>query len=235
MMRYFQAMVMTFVLASAAAAENATVPGEVTTPFPTILNLAMEWKIGGDANLNGHVAVRYRQSGDQAWRDAMPLRRVAAGESRGTRPIFHWENKHSGSIFDLRPNTEYEIELKLSDPDGGADEKLVRAKTRPVPRAPAGATVRNVTPETIGSGKPGEILLLAAGNYGEFNVPADGAPNQPIVYRSADGGAVFSRIEMTGRKHIFIEGVTIKDSQRESKGINMHNAADCVVRRCNIK
>src|ERR1700677_2832578 len=97
----------------AAADDNATVPGAVTTPHPTILNLAVEWKIAGDANLNGTVSVRYRAAGEIAWREAMPLRRVPAGQSRGTTPIFHWENKHSGSIFDLRPNTEYEIALTL--------------------------------------------------------------------------------------------------------------------------
>jgi hypothetical protein len=85
----------------AAADENATVAGDVTTPYPTILNLAVEWKIAGDANLNGTVSVRYRAAGEEAWREAMPLRRVPAGQSRRTTPIFHWENKHSGSLFDL--------------------------------------------------------------------------------------------------------------------------------------
>ena len=47
----------------AAADDNATVPGDVTTPHPTILNLAVEWKIAGDANLNGTVSVRYRAVG----------------------------------------------------------------------------------------------------------------------------------------------------------------------------
>src|SRR3954463_15153995 len=35
---------------AAAADEKATVPGAVTTPYPTILNLAVEWKIEGDDN-----------------------------------------------------------------------------------------------------------------------------------------------------------------------------------------
>jgi hypothetical protein len=35
-------------------------------------------------------------------------------------------------IFDLKPDTEYEIHLSLKDPDGGAAEKTVKARTRPV-------------------------------------------------------------------------------------------------------
>src|SRR4051794_11664164 len=179
---------------TAAAADNATVPGVVTTPHPTILNLAIEWQIDGDDNLDGVVSVRYRAEGEDTWHDAMPLRRVPAGQSRGTRPIFHWGNKHSGSIFDLRPDTRYEIALTLRDPDGGSADEVVRARTRQVPRAGADAHVRQVAKDEIGSARPGEVLVLAAGDYGEWVVPRDGEPDRPIVYRSPDGSAVFSSI-----------------------------------------
>ena len=39
------------------AAQDATTPGEVTIPYPTVTNLAVEWKIKGDDNLNGVVTV----------------------------------------------------------------------------------------------------------------------------------------------------------------------------------
>jgi len=60
------------------------------------------------------------------------------------------------SIFDLRPDTEYEIRLKLGDPDGGAAEKVVRARTRPVPRAALRPRIVRATPETL-------ALLAASG------------------------------------------------------------------------
>jgi hypothetical protein len=217
-----------------AAGDNVTVPGVVETPYPTILNLAIEWKIEGDDNLNGVVSVRYRAAGQDAWRDAMPLRRVPAGQSRGTRPIFRWENKHSGSIFDLRPDTEYEIALALRDPDGGSAEKVVRARTRPVPRARPGAPVRNVSKGEIGSARPGEVVLLAAGDYGEWVVPRDGEPDQPIVFRSTDGSAVFSTISMRNRKHVYLEGLTIKNDRPQGTGINLTGAEHCVVRYCTV-
>jgi hypothetical protein len=30
-----------------------TAPGEITTPYPTLINLSVEWKIEGDGNRNG--------------------------------------------------------------------------------------------------------------------------------------------------------------------------------------
>ncbi len=218
----------------AAADDNATVPGEVTTPYPTILNLAVEWKIAGDANLNGTVSVRYRAARENAWREAMPLRRVPAGQARRTTPTFRWENKHSGSIFDLQPNTEYEIALKLDDPDGGSAERTVRARTRSVPRPAAGAPVRKVSKADLATAKPGEILLLEAGDYGDFAVSQDGEPGRPIVFRSVDGSAVFSSISLRDRKHVHLEGLTIKNTSQRAAGIELLGAERCAVRYCTL-
>jgi len=59
----------------AAAAQNSTVPGELSSPYPTVANLAVEWKIAGDDNLNGVVEVEYRRSEEAAAsRDAAAAR-----------------------------------------------------------------------------------------------------------------------------------------------------------------
>ncbi|MGH7955544.1 MAG: right-handed parallel beta-helix repeat-containing protein, partial [Opitutaceae bacterium] len=114
----------------------------MSTPYPTFINLAVEWLVEGDDNLNGVVTIGYRAAGQGEWREAMPLRRVPAGRIRPILGSFAWPNKHSGSIFDLQSDTEYEIKLKLMDPDGGSAERTVRARTRPVPRAAADAPVK---------------------------------------------------------------------------------------------
>lgn len=225
-------------LASACAlAENATTPGEVTSPYPTIVHLAIDWKIAGDDNLNAACAVRFRETGAKDWREGLPLRRVPAGKSQGTTPIFSWENRLSGSLFDLKPNTEYEIELKLSDPDGGSAEKTLKASTRAVPRATANAPVKPCAPDTFTEGLPGEIVELAAGNYGEVYIRKDGEPGKPIVYRSADGKAVFEQIVLNDRKYIHLEGLSIVNKKEEgaSKGIKLIGSEGCVVRRCRIE
>jgi len=92
---------------------SPTVAGEVTSPYPTVHNLAVEWLIDGDFNLTGVVTVQFREKGSRRWRQGMPLRRVPAGANVG----FSWPNKHSGSIFNLKPDTDYEIRLNLDDPD----------------------------------------------------------------------------------------------------------------------
>lgn len=223
------------VCSQVAQADNATVPGAVTAPYPTINNLAIEWKIEGDDNLNGVVTVTYREVGERGWREAMPLRRVPAGLSRGTRPTFQWANKHSGSIFELTPDTEYEVALRLQDPDGGSAKRSLRVRTRPVPTVTPSASVRRASPVDIGSAEAGEILALSAGDYGEFVANRDGTAERPIVYRSEDGSAVFTSISLRDRKHVFLEGLTIKNAEERGTAVDLRGAEHCVVRHCNIE
>lgn len=216
-----------------AAAENATTPGQVSSPYPTITNLAIEWQISGDDNLNGVVQVRYRATGEREWHAAMPLRRVPAGYNGKCIPPRRWGNKHSGSIFDLRPDTEYEIYLSLKDPDGGSITRTLRARTRPVPRAAAHARVLRTTPATLArlaaNARPGDILLLAPGDYGAFTATRDGERRRPVVFRSAETGkAVFDSFSMEGRKFVHLEGASVNGTVQLLRGDEL------VVRRCAV-
>ncbi|MBI4617653.1 MAG: right-handed parallel beta-helix repeat-containing protein [Planctomycetes bacterium] len=216
----------------AARAGDATVPGEVTLPYPTLVHLSIEWEVVGDDDCDGVVAVRFRATGERSWRDGMPLRRVPAGRGQETEVPFEWKNRHAGSLFGLAPGTEYEIELALVDPDGGSARRSVRARTRPVPRAMPGARIRRAGPAnleaTAAGAAPGDVILLAAGRYGEFAAPRDGEPGKPIVYR-ADGEAVFERVYLTDRKHVHVEGLVVEGS------IELLGAEECAVRRCVVR
>ena len=57
-------------------------------------------------------------------------------------------NMFSGSVLDLQPDTDYEIRLMLSDPDGvkGESRKLVTARTRKEPQPAGGGKVYHVYP-----------------------------------------------------------------------------------------
>ncbi|MEW5975823.1 MAG: fibronectin type III domain-containing protein [Acidobacteriota bacterium] len=217
-------------------AENATFPEEVTVPHPTICNLAIEWKIRGDDNLNGRVAVHYRPAGESKWRQAMELRRVLKGDSgERTRPTFFWENKHSGSIFDLRPGTEYEIRLRLTDSDGGSTERTVSARTRRVPKAGLDARTKAATPvnfkEIAAALEPGDVLHLSPGYYGAFAVARDGKPDKPIVIRgdlSHSLKSTFDRVSLEGRKHVILEKVTVNGS------VDLQGAEAVAVRHCTV-
>lgn len=219
------------VLPAVATAQDATTPGEITTPHPTLEHISIEWAIGGDDDDDGVVTVRFREEGAASWRDGHPLVRVPAGSNEG----FTWANRHAGSLFGLRPDTTYEIELALSDPDGGAATRTLTARTRPSPTVPDDARVREATPSTLGSvlgsAAPGDVVLLGPGTYGDITVGRDGTAERPIVVRGSDVDAVVveGEVRMDGRTSVWIEDLTVRGQ------IKLNNAHNIVVRGCRIE
>jgi hypothetical protein len=214
-----------------AFASDATIAGAASSPYPTITNLSLEWLVDDDDNRNGVVQVRFRAAGDTEWRQGLPLLRVPAGQNMDTRPPRAWANKHSGSIFDLRPDTEYEVELTLADPDGGSTERVLRVRTRPVPGPARDSRLRRATPATIRSvaadALPGDIVTLEAGDYGELTVERDGTGNRPIVFRSAKPGAArFTGVSLRSRRHVQVEGLHVDGT------VDLLGGEDLAVRRC---
>ena len=196
---------------------NATAPGALTAPNPTLRNLTLEWAIAGDSNNNGVATLRYRQMGG-AWRQGMPLRRTPAGSNAG----FSWANRHSGSIFDLEPDSSYEIEVALLDTDGGCETRTITARTRPIPSAMAGAPIKSVAPGTLAAvmaaAAPGDILSLEAGIYPGFQFNKDGDVGKPIVIRGANGAIVNGNIDLLNRKYIHLTGLTVNGRIRFNGG-----------------
>jgi hypothetical protein len=195
-------------------AQNRTVPGEIEAPYPTIHNLAVEWLIEGDENQNGIVTLQFREKGTRAWKQGMPLRRVPAGKNV---KVFEWKNKHSGSIFDLQPDTEYEIKLSLSDPDGGSSEKTIIARTRPVPVVGINA----------------DIFDLKPGVYDTLHTKS-GSAEKPVVYQCTGGEAIFTYIDVQNKKWVFIEGLTVNNPNEHGFGIQLNGSENCVVRNCTV-
>ncbi len=219
-------------------AQVATTAGAITTPFPTTQSIAVDWPITGDTNNNGTVAVRYRVAGTNTWQNGINLFRIPAGNN--TTGTFgsgngQWANKHSGSIFDLSPGTSYEIELTLSDSDGGSTTKTTTVSTRPIPVAPANANSISVTPTNfaaaIAAAKPGDLLLLGAGNYPAFTIGKSGTQGMPIVLRgeNVDTVIVQGRVTMDDQQYVYLENVTVQGEVR------LHGASNMVVRGCKIR
>ncbi len=233
----FAVAILALVFPAVGWAENATTPGAISTPYPTLTCLAVEWLIDGDDDQDGRVEVSYRTVGESQWKQAMPLVRVPAGSTgTRTRPTYYWMNKHSGSIFDLRPDTVYEIRLSLSDPDGGKAVETVTARTRPVPGAAVDARVIEVNPRTLRRAamraEPGDVLLLSPGYYDKFEMPVDGEPGRPIVLRADNAhpviGSTFDEVSLEHRKHVILDGVTVYGPVR------LRWAEDVAVRYCKI-
>jgi hypothetical protein len=160
------------------------------------------------------VTVQYREEGSSLWKEGMPLFRVPAGENVG----FTWSNKHSGSIFGLKPDTGYEILLSLTDPDGGSAQRTVTARTRPVPEVTDSA----------------EIIEINPGSYGTLETK-NGTSDRPVVYRCSGGEAVFTHINLIDRRWVYIEGLRVKNMEDRGRGIRMNRAENCVVRGCVIE
>src|SRR5918994_7980970 len=103
----------------------------------------------------------------------------------------------AGSIFDLVPDTAYQIELRANDPDRPAGEiRVLVGRTRPVPREDPfhPREVRVTSAEelraALSGAKPGDVIVLADGLYaGRFMLAASGTARNPIVIRgeSASG------------------------------------------------
>lgn len=204
---------MIFLMTPEGICQNQTIPGEISAPYPTLLNLAVEWKISGDDNQNGVVTVQYRKKGNTQWLQGMALRRVPAGKNL----TFKWENKHSGSIFDLTSGSQYEIKLKLTDPDGGSAERIMEVSTRPEPQAPPGSEIIELTPGTFDTLKT-----------------KSGTRDRPVVYQCSKGIAIYKYIDLRNKQWVFIEGLIVDNLEKNGKGIQMNGAQNCVVRRCVI-
>jgi hypothetical protein len=191
-----------------ATDELGTTPGPASLLSPTLEHITVFWPVDGDTNENGVVTVRWRESGG-TWHEGTTLRRVPEGEVEN----FGWMNKHAGTVFGLSPGTDYEVELYLSDPDGGCEVQTLEASTRPVPAPMDGAPVIDVDPgsfaDALSAAQPGDVLELATGNYASFTVMVDGTVDAPIVIRAAGDVVIDGEVRLDGRSYVMVEGLEV--------------------------
>ncbi len=246
-----------------AGNDNAAKPlGEPVLEAPTLHSLGAYWIIGGDDNQNARVELDYRKAGAAQWRKAPPLFRVEKGANR----LPKWESRvkvqaaawlFAGSAVLLEPDTDYELRLRLSDPDGGQAEKTLKAPTGREPVAPANAPRYHVAPGTGGGAgtpsdpfrglaaaqakaRPGDLFLVHGGVYpGTFSINKNGEPGQPIIWRGADDGeAVLDGQGNTGRvvdaagaHDVWFEKLSFRNA---TWGLVGNEGARLVVRRCHF-
>jgi hypothetical protein len=265
-LRYFIviAIISAFAFVFELNAENAS--RAIEAPFkehPTLHCLGARWKIKGDANRNAVIEVRFRQTGEEKWRMGFPLFRCIPNASQGgksTRLGVPGGWMFAGSIFDLEPDTNYEVRLNLKDPDGGGEEQVLTMKTWKEPLEPPGMKKVHVQPgdgggsgtepdpfkgivAALASAKPGTLFLLHKGTYPAFTIKADGQSGKPIIFRGAgDGEAIIdaggsfdtkgSVIYARDRKHLWFESLTVRGA---FYAINANSASHFVIRRCKFR
>jgi len=204
--------------ASCALASPVT-PG--TLEFSTTSqSIGLEWEVNGDTDHDAVCDIQYRTAGEATWRPAMSLVRVNSANG----------NTLAGSILFAAANTEYEVQLSLSDPDGGADMRTINVRTKNMHTAPTPLRTLHVVPGSSGgdgsAGNPyrglatawaqaqaGDELLLHTGHYGAVNDDSgqSGTAANPIIIRDADDGeVVLSYLQVFQRSNLWIEGLTFR-------------------------
>jgi hypothetical protein len=58
---------------------------------------------------------------------------------------------------------------------------------------------------------------------------------RPSVYLSRNGGAIYTSVDLRGKKWVFLEGVTVRPGDAKGRGVNLTGAEHCVVRRCRVE
>lgn len=152
-------------------AQNAVTPGRFYVEHPTLLNLGFEWAIEGDGNRNSTVEVRFRKTGTDAWRPAMPLLRIGGEQVYRMRESMTYTVPHgfAGSILNLEPGTSYECEFTMKDPDGvtGQATQRVTVATRTEPKSYSGGRVLHVyPPDHVGPKLEPNFIGLKQAYYG---------------------------------------------------------------------
>lgn len=185
--------------------------GRITTPFPTLNNITVEWADANGEDSSSRVDLRYRVQGNGPWATAMPLRRIGGETSAQGRT---WTPRHSGSVFGVLAGTAYEIELTRIQANGLRNTHCVTVTTRGVPAPMESAPVKTATPASLttvlSSAVAGDIIELGTGTYGSFTVGRGGALGKPLVLRpQAHASVIISgRIDIAA-DHVMLTGLTI--------------------------
>ena len=116
-MRAAAAVAILSAVSVAARAGDETAPKSLEL-WPNFETIGVYAHFSGDSNRNSTVKMHFRKAGDEEWTEGHPLDRNAPGR---------W----AGAIFWLTPDTEYEVRVAFSDPDGAEPAELTtKVRTR---------------------------------------------------------------------------------------------------------
>jgi len=224
----FRIAVVLGAVGSAAAAGDAVRPVRVIEELPTLRCLGVRWLVEGDDNRDARVQVAYRKAGEAAWHKALDLFRVAPeGMRKAARPA-RGQFLFAGSVFGLEEDTEYEVRLRLSDPDGGGAERTMTMRTWAEPKLPEGG-------RRIVAG-PGELkAAFARARPGEFRPPS-GRPGKPIALVGEgrweavfDAGGASNAIAAPDSHDLMLENLAFRNARW---ALNFNSSSRITVRRC---
>jgi hypothetical protein len=218
-------------------AQNAVNPKNIRTDA-TFEHISILYEIDGDDNLNSTFSVTYRESGtSNAFIPAAPSMRAHPGIPVDGRNIKY--NYHACSAMFLKPGTEYELKIKLEDPNGGGTSRTITVQTKRYPVETD--NYKYVSPGNGGgngtksnpylglqaaanNAQPGVTFIVADGEYSPFSMKKSGEPGNPITFRSENqhGAVINGRndyaiiLHLGGKnicRYVTIDGFQIRNSK----------------------
>lgn len=246
MIRQLAAAIVTGLALPAAHAADQIQVGTVVLDPPTLNCLGIVVPItAGDDDHDAQASIRFRKQGTPTWNDALPLLRVRPETVGSESPPGDYGlplpiEQFAGSIFGLEAGAPYEIQVTVTDPDGGDRTQTVTGVTRSAPRfLPANAVMVPVANDSqlsnaLAVAAPGHVIELAPGNYrGPFTLSRSGTVDDPILLRGS--GRTQVTIDATGASHgltvsgshVYVEEITVAGSDW---GARLSGADGIVVR-----
>lgn len=213
---------------SAALAQDAVAPDQLNS-YSTPYSVGFEWHLTGDANNDAVTNVQFRRPGTTQWHSALDLMRIDY-QGRFNSSTGSDQNMLSGSILFLMPDQAYEVQLTLTDPDGGSTTRNELVQTRALPKMPVGGRTFHVAPGSGGGtgtqadpfrgvaaanavAQAGDTFLLNAGNYGAASINRSGSSNNRIVWKAAGNGqAVLDSLSLDAA-HVWVDGLNFQYNQ----------------------
>lgn len=180
-------LIFTTAAVDTAILDTPTVPDSLTM-HATIECVGVVAPYSGDDNQNNDASIWYRPVGGSAW--------LAGPEMFADRSGRQWR----GSLVHLSPDTEYEVEVRYTDPDGVTPATVSGTlRTRPdYPNVGGGGNVLYVPDDgdlqtVIDAAAPGDTIRIRAGTYhtaAGMGVEDSGEPGNYLTIEAAPGARV---------------------------------------------
>lgn len=185
--------VLSLLLTAPAAAQNGSTAGSLEL-YPTLMSVGARLTYSGDANANATARLEWRVPGAPVWQTGVSMTRIT-------------NSRWAGSLFWLTADTQYEVRVVITDPDGGGSTSgTVRTRREPQALLPArtwwvATNGNDGNPGTSASpfatwqaaanvAQPGDEIRVRPGIYYQtLDVPRAGTSASPIAL-VADGPGV---------------------------------------------
>ncbi len=173
------------------------------------------------------ATLQIKGPGDSAFKDAHPF-------------VAYDNYNMASSLFNLQPNTLYQLRITVADPDGTPGSSVVNAalQTKAAFTLPAPTRIVTVGPggnystiqNAVNNAQPGDEIRVASGTYGPVDLfTKNGTAQAPIVVRAAnpatkpviDGNNSGTALDFDDSSNIIFDGFEIRNGGSNSAGIGV--------------